>query len=325
MRFFGQSEGDEKNDDKDSKGTKSASSPSRDYASDWDQYSKSWDKTFGVRYRHLGDEWSDDGTAERQRDEFYFRLYAERFLSADSVVLEVGPGGGKWSSRIAKRVKRLVVLDVSQEMLQRTRARLEAEGVKNVEYVLGNGSDFQPVPDNFIDFFFSYDVFVHIAMEDTFHYTSEISRVLKPFASGACHYAIGTVPNSFFRIEQLNEWYRKQVHTVGQYYYFSPEMLGRMYEHFGLFVNEYHIDWCTCALLFQKITPVATLELLLNRLISSKADDDDYRNVLLAEISAVIEQLKTESNSILALLRTARDSGTRHQHVATMRRFIRGL
>jgi ubiquinone/menaquinone biosynthesis C-methylase UbiE len=36
-------------------------------------------------------------------------------------VPEVGPGGGKWTGRIAPKVKRLIVLDVAEEMLKRGR------------------------------------------------------------------------------------------------------------------------------------------------------------------------------------------------------------
>ena len=86
------------------------------YADDWNNYSKMWDAQFGKQYMHLGDEWNDDDTADRKRDSFYFSAYAERFIGSDMTVLEVGPGGGKWTVRIAPKVKHLIVIDVAKEM-----------------------------------------------------------------------------------------------------------------------------------------------------------------------------------------------------------------
>lgn len=171
------------------------------YAKDWDSYSKSWERSYGNSYDHLGEEWNDDETLERKRDTLYFTVYAERFLSPEMTVLEVGPGGGKWTVRIAPRVKKMIVLDVSKEMLKRTKKRCDDEGISNIEYVLANGKDFQPIADESVDFFFSYDVFVHIALEDTWPYSQEIARVLAPGSRGVCHHAINSVPQSWDRIE----------------------------------------------------------------------------------------------------------------------------
>src|SRR5438128_10146612 len=137
------------------------------YTEDWNTYSKEWDTHFGQQYEHLGDEWNDDGTQDRKRDSFYFSSYAERFIGPDTTVLEVGPGGGKWTTRIAPKVRRYIVLDVAEEMLQRTKARCQSLGITNVEYILSNGKDFQPISDKSIDFFFSYDVFVYFLPDHT--------------------------------------------------------------------------------------------------------------------------------------------------------------
>ena len=61
------------------------------YADDWNAYSKSWEHRYGSDYTHLGDEWNDDGTQKRERDQFYFRAFAERFITKEMTVLEIGP------------------------------------------------------------------------------------------------------------------------------------------------------------------------------------------------------------------------------------------
>jgi len=230
--------------------------PENRYAKDWNSYSQMWEQQFGSSYSYLGDEWRDDGTGERNSDNFYFTAYAERFISPDMTVFEVGPGSGRWTVRIAPKVRKMIVLDVAEEMLQRTKARCESLGINNVEYVLANGQDFQPIPDDSIDFFFSYDVFVHIALEDTFPYTKEMLRVLKSGAQGSCNYAINSVHKAWERIEQHNDWYREGKHTLGQFYYFSPEALGRMFEYCGLIVKEQHQEGYLCTCVFQKPTEI---------------------------------------------------------------------
>ena len=258
------------------------------YAKDWNTYSQKWDQEYGSDYNYLGEEWNDDGTAERKRDQFYFNAYADRFINSDMTVLEVGPGGGKWTVMIAPKVKKVIVLDVAEEMLNRTKARCESLGIDNVEYILANGIDFQPIADNSIDFFFSYDVFVHIALEDTFAYAKEMYRILKPNCQGICHYAINSMPQAWHRIESNNDWYRQGKNTLGQFYYYSPESLLRMFEYCGLLVKEQHIENWHCTCLFQKPQ---------QPLMGLSKDELDLTNAY-TEINKLKQQLKTKENEL---------------------------
>ena len=297
------------------------------YAKDWNEYRKMWDYQYSHQYTHLGDEWNDDDTPDRKRDSFYFSVYAERFIRADMTVLEVGPGGGKWTVRIAPKVKHLVVLDVAEEMLKSTKARCESLGIGNVEYILGNGKDFQPVADESIDFFFSYDVFVHIALEDTWPYTQEIARVLVPGGHGACHYAINSVPDAWNRIEQLNHWYRFGEHTLGQFYYFSPETLRRMYERCGLHIMEQHQEGWYCTSVFNK--PVASivpkLEALLRQLISREADDDQVRATIVAALQSLPRELEQSIGPLLVGAQNEKEFHKRVESAAKIREKWRGI
>ena len=301
-------------------------SPDR-YSQDWNSYSKYWDEQFRARYAHLGDEWNDDGTPGRDRDRFYFRAYIERWLRPDMTVLEVGPGGGKWTVLMAPRAKRVIVLDVAEEMLKRTRARCDALGLTNVEYVLANGADFQPVAGGSVDFFFSYDVFVHIALEDTWPYAQEIARVLVDGGRGACHYAIGSTPEAWDRIERQNAWYRFGRNTLGQFYYFDPQMLRRMYERCGLITLEQHLqDWsCTC--IFEKPgdSLAHRLEALLRELIGEAADDPDRRTRIVAELRALPALLGQRLAPLLEDVEGEADPRRRHDVAARIRRLWRAV
>jgi ubiquinone/menaquinone biosynthesis C-methylase UbiE len=296
------------------------------YARDWNTYSKTWDQQYGRQYQHLGDEWNDDATPERKRDSFYFTAYADRWIAPEMTVLEVGPGGGKWTVRLAPKAKRLIVLDVADEMLRRTRERCESMGLANVEYILGNGRDFQPIADGSIDFFFSYDVFVHVALEDTWPYAQEMARVLKPGGRGACHHAINSIPDAWDRIEQNNAWYRSGQHTLGQFYYYSPESLRRLYERCGLRVLEQHQEAWHCTCVFEKpaYNIIPELERLLRRLISEEADNDRERASIVTSLQALPGQLEQAMQPLLAEVRDQSDCYKRLPVAAEIRKLWRG-
>lgn len=297
------------------------------YATDWDAYSESWKKDFGGTYEHLGDEWNDDGTRDRRRDTFYYRVFAERWLTPESTVLEIGPGSGKWTVRMAPNVKRVIAIDVSDKMLERTRARCKQLGITNVEYVLTGGEDFGPVADGSIDFFFSFDVFVHIALEDTFPYAHEMARVLRPGGRGVCHYAVNSLPEAWDRIELNNSWYKGGAHTLGQYYYFSPEMLRRMYERCGLRVVEMHQEWVNCKIVFEKplVDVVTRLESLLWELLNPGADDDARRERCCKELQAMPDRLREAIGPLVEKIRTGEDLYARSDAILQLRRIWRGL
>lgn len=296
------------------------------YARDWNAYSRRWEATHGPEYAHLGDEWNDDGAPGRPRDAFYFLAYAERWIGPGMTVLEVGPGGGKWTVRLAEQVERLIVLDVAEEMLERTRRRCEEAGLDNVEYVLSSGRGFESIPDASVDFFFSYDVFVHLALEDTWAYAQEIARVLAPGARGACHHAINTPPEAWDRIAQTNEWYRFGAHTLGQYYYYSPAALSRMYERCGLRVLEQHHEGWHATSIFEKpaVDIVPRLESLLHRLAGPEADDPDSRARLSEAVLALSEELGTALRPHLERLRGEEERQRRGWVAAEIRRIWRG-
>jgi SAM-dependent methyltransferase len=224
-------------------------------------------------------------------------------------------------------VKRLIVLDVADEMLNRTKARCESLGITNVEYILANGKDFQPVADASIDFFFSYDVFVHIALEDSWPYTQEIARVLTPGGRGTCHYAINSVSYAWNLIEQNNDWYRFGKHTLGQYYYFSPETLRRMYEQCGLRVLEQHQESCVCTCIFEKpaLSIVPTLEALLKQLISESANNDSTRDTIVDSLQTLPIQLARNLEPILQEVRREKNYYKRLLYAAKIRNLWRGI
>jgi ubiquinone/menaquinone biosynthesis C-methylase UbiE len=100
-------------------------------------------------------------------------------LKDDLNVLEVGPGPGYFSVKVAKVLSRgkLVLADIQQEMLDYARKRLDKRGIKNVEYYLCNGNNFR-FADNSFDRIFMVTVIGEV--ENKKEYLAEFYRILKP-------------------------------------------------------------------------------------------------------------------------------------------------
>lgn len=144
------------------------------------------------RRRWSGYDWSGRGEEWNASPEWKQSLIEdvlERWIPAGAVVLEIGPGGGRWSQVLARRASRLVLVDVSERPLQLCREQLG--GDTSVQYVLSSGSDLPGVKDGSIDAVWSFDVFVHVAPRDQAAYLAEIARVLAPGGVAVLHHADG--------------------------------------------------------------------------------------------------------------------------------------
>jgi ubiquinone/menaquinone biosynthesis C-methylase UbiE len=132
-----------------------------------------------------GEEW----TASPQWKEALVEHVLHALIPGGVSVLEIGPGGGRWSAELAGRARHLVVLDVSEAALESCRERLAPYG--NVSFVLGDGRGLAGVAGASIDAIWSFDVFVHIAPLDLAGYLDEIARVLVPEGVAVIHHADG--------------------------------------------------------------------------------------------------------------------------------------
>ena len=80
-------------------------------------------------------------------------------IKENSVVLELGPGPGYFSAKVAKAIPhgKLFLADIQQEMLNYARKRLTRKNINNVEYHLCDGTNL-PFNDNQFDVIFMVTV-----------------------------------------------------------------------------------------------------------------------------------------------------------------------
>lgn len=92
-------------------------------------------------------------------------------------VLEIGCGIGRLSEFLAKNFGFVSAIDISEEMINKAKARLKE--VNNLEFFATNGEHY-PFQNDTFDFVFSFIVFQHMPSEEVIRNNfMEISRVLK--------------------------------------------------------------------------------------------------------------------------------------------------
>jgi SAM-dependent methyltransferase len=139
----------------------------------------SWD------WSSLGEEWNESQAWKQSLiDDVLLAT-----IPAGGTVVEIGPGGGRWSEVLAARAQRTILVDVTPAVLELCRERLGDQ--PNVEYRVSSGCDLPGVEDCSVDAIWSFDVFVHVAPVDQAGYLDEIARVLRPGGVAAIHHADG--------------------------------------------------------------------------------------------------------------------------------------
>jgi SAM-dependent methyltransferase len=135
-----------------------------------------------------GLEWGDPDTSpplQYVREHFLLP-----YLLADSVVLEIGSGGGRWT-RYMLNVKHLFALDYHQELLDEFNLNFKAS---NITTVKNNGDDFPGIPEKSIDFLFSFGTFVHLDLDIIERYLINMKPLLKENAIVVIQYSDKTKP-----------------------------------------------------------------------------------------------------------------------------------
>ncbi len=137
-------------------------------------------------------DWSDRGESWTP-DPIWKRTILEgtlwRHLQRGRDVLEIGPGGGRWTAEIlALEPRRLVLVDLTETCLELCRERFGAQR-PDIEYLLGDGRSLAGVEDASIDLIWSFDVFVHVEKPEVGAYAKEFARVLRPGGLAIVHYA----------------------------------------------------------------------------------------------------------------------------------------
>lgn len=99
-------------------------------------------------------------------------LFLKRFLKPDSLFLEVGPGDCSLCREVAKHVKKVYAIDVSEEITKNKTLP------SNFSLVISDGSSI-PVPQRSVDIVYSDNLMEHLHPDDSAYQLRNIYRALK--------------------------------------------------------------------------------------------------------------------------------------------------
>jgi ubiquinone/menaquinone biosynthesis C-methylase UbiE len=138
----------------------------------------------------FGYEWGDP---ENEFDNLgnYLKInnYLQKLIKSDSIVLEIGTLGGKWTKYMLD-AKKIVCVDINNFFIKAIKQRFN-NFLNKFEFYISKGNELNGIESNSIDIVFCMDTLVRVEKEYIFEYLKEISRVLKPDAKAIIH-----LPNS---------------------------------------------------------------------------------------------------------------------------------
>lgn len=121
-------------------------------------------------------------TYDRNFKQFYWKIsdaitwnYLERYLpkNPNSIILDAAGGTGRWTIPLAKKGYHVVIVDISQSMLNVSRKKIQREGLqKMITLVKGDMAKID-YPDEYFDFV--------LCLTDAIPLTEDIDKVLQEF------------------------------------------------------------------------------------------------------------------------------------------------
>lgn len=141
-----------------------------------DHEEKPWDHTFlsGIRLEQNGGNPNDAVVAAWGSPQW--DKYIVPHVRDGMTVCEIGPGLGRWTKYLLDKAGKLYLADYSKVVCDYWRKKADAR----IEVIQSLNTRLPQIPDQSVDLFMSFDVFVHMDIEIVYGYLEEAARVLKP-------------------------------------------------------------------------------------------------------------------------------------------------
>jgi SAM-dependent methyltransferase len=134
-------------------------------------------------------DWSSGGDEWNQSDEWkssLIRGVLQQYIPTGCDILEIGPGGGRWTQPLLERARTYVGIDISASCIEHCQRRFADQ--RNAQFFVGSGRDLAAAGSASADAVWSFDVFVHINKAEVACYVQELRRVLRPGGIAVIHH-----------------------------------------------------------------------------------------------------------------------------------------
>jgi len=116
---------------------------------------------------------------------FMKERYVLPYVNAQHTVVEIGPGGGRWTQYLLG-FKSIIVVDFYAEMLDQLKININKP---HIRYVKNNGTDFPGIEKDSIDYLFSFGTFVHLDVHLIEAYLKNMREIIRPAANVVIQYS----------------------------------------------------------------------------------------------------------------------------------------
>ena len=130
-----------------------------------------------------GEEWSNNPEWKKSLVDHVLLHY----MNGRETILEIGPGGGRWTEYLAGVANRLTIVDITTVCIDICKERFKE--FSHITYHVNNGNDLNLLGDARYDGIWSWDVFVHIAAADIRSYVHQIALLLNPGGVAVIHHS----------------------------------------------------------------------------------------------------------------------------------------
>ncbi|MBD2384841.1 class I SAM-dependent methyltransferase [Cylindrospermum sp. FACHB-282] len=137
----------------------------------WNEQGNEWSRAWG------GADYSFWGS-------IYPRIQA--FIPGKTI-LEIAPGFGRWTQYLKDFCENLTIVDLTDKCIAACQQRFA--DCSHINYHVNDGKSLKMVPDESIDFVFSFDSLVHAEEDVIKAYLQEIALKLKPNGIGFIHHS----------------------------------------------------------------------------------------------------------------------------------------
>jgi SAM-dependent methyltransferase len=165
-----------------------------------DENRRMWGETWD--WSKLGEEWTPEWAPWKA---VILKYTLERWLERNKRILEIGPGGGRWTEELLRYdPKSVALVDLVPNTLELCKARFGND--PRIQTFVNDGRSLDFLGDASVDFVWSFDCFVHVDRNDIDAYFGGFARVMAPGALGIVHYpsidrATGANPREGWRSE----------------------------------------------------------------------------------------------------------------------------
>lgn len=144
---------------------------------------KMWDS---YAWNNGGDDWS---SAWGSSDNLWWETIYPRiknFLNVNCI-LEIAPGFGRCTQYLKNYCSELIIVDVTEKCIEHCKERFKEDN--NIKYYVNDGKSLDMIPDNYVDFVFSWDSLVHVEEDTIKSYIFDINKKLKKDSVAFLHHS----------------------------------------------------------------------------------------------------------------------------------------